>query len=363
MILLGYLSFLDPPKQSARNAISALKKAGVKIKVLTGDSDKISKTVCQKVGIESENILTGGEIEKMDEEVLARDVEKYNIFAKLTPQQKSRIIDCLRGIGHTVGFLGDGINDAPAMRRADVGISVNTAIDIAKESADIILLKKDLMVLRDGVLEGRRISGNIIKYIKMTISSNFGNMFSVVFASIFVPFLPMLPIQILVLNLLYDLSQTTIPWDNVDQEYLQSQKKLNTTSIKTFMLWLGPVSSLFDIVTFLVVLNIFNGGANPPLFHTAWFVESLITQMLVVHLIRTQKIPFIQSNASLPMYLSTLIMMGVGVTLPFTNVGKILGMLALPPLFFAIMVAVVIFYFTFVQIIKKTYIKQYGYWL
>jgi Mg2+-importing ATPase len=345
-----------------------LNEAGVKVKVLTGDSDRVSKFVCKKVGIKNESILVGNEIENMDDKTLARNVEKYDIFAKLTPQQKSRIVRCLRSKGHTVGFMGDGINDAPAMREADVGISVDTAVDIAKESADIVLLKKDLTVLNEGVIEGRRIFGNIIKYVKMTVSSNFGNMFSVLFASVFVPFLPMLPIQILVMNLLYDLSQTTIPWDNVDQEYLQTQKKWDTNSIKTFMLWLGPISSIFDIATFLIMLYVFkcNDLTNinsPALFHTAWFIESLVTQTLVIHLIRTQKIPFIESKASMSVCYSTIIFMCIGIVLPFVKIGKILGMTPLPLMFLWFMFLILGLYFVLVQIVKKVYIKLYGRWL
>jgi Mg2+-importing ATPase len=368
MVLMGYLSFLDPPKQSSLNAIKALNEAGVKVKVLTGDSDRVSKFVCKKVGIKNENILVGSEIENMNDKVLSQNVEKYDIFAKLTPQQKSRIVSCLRKKGHVVGFMGDGINDAPAMREADVGISVDTAVDIAKESADIVLLKKDLMVLNEGVIEGRRIFGNITKYIKMTVSSNFGNMFSVIFASIFVPFLPMLPIQILVMNLLYDLSQTTIPWDNIDQEYLQSQKKWDTNSIKTFMLWLGPISSLFDIATFLIMIYVFKcndptNASGMALFHTAWFIESLVTQTVIIHLIRTQKIPFIESRASQSVCFSTMFFMLIGMILPFVKIGRILGMTPLPLSFFGIILLIVILYFIMVQCVKKLYIRLYKRWL
>jgi Mg2+-importing ATPase len=368
MVLIGYLSFLDPPKQSSRSAIEALKNVGVKVKVLTGDSDRVSKFVCKKVGIESDGILLGSDVENMDNETLSQNVEKYDIFAKLTPSQKSRIVTSLRERGHTVGYMGDGINDAPAMMAADVGISVDTAVDIAKESADIVLLKKDLIVLKDGVIEGRRIFGNIIKYIKMTASSNFGNMFSVLFASVFVPYLPMLPIQILVLNLLYDFSQTTIPWDNVDQDFLQTQKKWDTNSIKTFMLWLGPISSIFDIATFLIMLYAFGcrDVANPrsqALFHTAWFIESLMTQTLVIHLIRTKKIPFVESWASLPVCFSTILLAGVGALLPFTKVGRILSMAPLPPAFLGVIILIIALYFISAQAVKKIYIKKYGFWL
>ena len=322
MVLMGYLSFLDPAKQSAKSAIKALKEHNVRVKVLTGDSEIIAKHVCKAVGIENHNdVITGAEIDELSDKELKTIVEKVDIFAKLSPQQKLRIIKILKDDGHTVGFMGDGINDAPAMKEADVAISVDTAVDIAKESADIILLKKDLNVLVNGVIEGRKIFCNIIKYIKMTISSNFGNMFSILFASAFLPFLPMLPVQILLLNIFYDISQTVIPWDNMDAEYLKKQKKWDIKSIKRFMLWLGPVSSIFDLSMFFILYFIFNcNDANSPekvaMFQTGWFVLSLITQTIIIHFVRTERIPFIQSIASKPVLLMSGVLVFIALIIP-----------------------------------------------
>lgn len=303
MVLMGYLAFLDPPKESTKAAVEALKNYGVAVKILTGDNDEVTRCICRQVGIKADKILLGSDIDEMDDELLAAEVEEVSIFAKLSPNQKGRIVSVLRENGHIVGFMGDGINDALAMKKADVGISVDTAVDIAKESADIILLEKDLMVLEDGVIEGRRTFGNIIKYIKMTASSNFGNMFSVLVASIALPFLPMLPIQILILNLIYDISCISIPWDNVDKDYLQVPRKWDASSIGKFMLWIGPTSSLFDIVTYAVMFFIIcpmvcHGGYNDygvnktlfmAVFNAGWFVESLCSQTMVIHIIRTAK--------------------------------------------------------------------------
>lgn len=312
MVLMGFLAFLDPPKESTARAINALKDYGVNVKILTGDNDKVTAAVCKQVGIKVNNLLLGSDIEEMDDELLREAVEETNVFAKLSPAQKTKVVSALRANGHTVGFMGDGINDAAAMSEADVGISVDTAVDIAKESANIILLEKDLMVLEDGVIEGRKIYANIIKYIKMTASSNFGNIFSVLIASIFLPFIPMLPIQLLMLNLIYDISCITIPWDNVDEEYLKAPRKWDVSSISKFMFWMGPTSSLFDIVTFILMYFficpfVFGGQFNSlseleqlgfiGLFHAGWFVESLWSQTLVIHMIRTPEIPFINSRA------------------------------------------------------------------
>ncbi|NVN97403.1 magnesium-translocating P-type ATPase, partial [Candidatus Nomurabacteria bacterium] len=305
LVLVGFLAFFDPPKKSAKEAIGELEILGVKVKILTGDNGLVTKKVCEEVGIYTDKILLGSDLEKLSDEELQKEVENVSIFAKLSPYDKERIIKCLRSKRNVVGFLGDGINDSLSLIAADVGISVDTAADIAKESSDIILLEKNLLVLRDGIKEGRRIFDNIIKYIKMAASSNFGNMFSVVGGSIFLPFLPMLPIQILINNTLYDFSQMTIPTDSVDEERLRKPTKWNFNNIKRFIIFFGPISSLFDYATFFVMLYVFHAFGNEALFHTGWFVESLLTQTLIVHIIRTSKIPFIQSRASWPLMIST----------------------------------------------------------
>lgn len=364
MVLMGYMGFLDPPKETTTKAIKALKDYGVGVKVLTGDNEAVTACVCSQVGIKNKKILLGSEIENMDDSELQKKVEETDIFAKLSPNQKTRIVTSLRENGHTVGFLGDGINDAGAMRAADVGISVDTAVDIAKESADIILLEKDLMVLEGGVLEGRKTFGNIIKYIKMTTSSNFGNMLSVLVASAFLPFLPMLPIQILVLNLIYDISQIVIPWDNMDEDYLKVPRKWDASSIARFMVIFGPTSSIFDITTFLVMWFVYgcNSASNPhlvSLFNTGWFVESLWTQTLIIHMIRTKKIPFIQSRASSPVIAMTVIALIVGTIIPFTALGGALQMTELSTSYFGILIITVIAYMLLCQLVKKIYIGKY----
>lgn len=364
MVLMGYMGFLDPPKETTTKAIKALKDYGVGVKVLTGDNEAVTACVCSQVGIKNKKILLGSEIENMDDSELQKKVEETDIFAKLSPNQKTRIVTSLRENGHTVGFLGDGINDAGAMRAADVGISVDTAVDIAKESADIILLEKDLMVLEGGVLEGRRTFGNIIKYIKMTTSSNFGNMLSVLVASAFLPFLPMLPIQILVLNLIYDISQIVIPWDNMDEDYLKTPRKWDASSIARFMVIFGPTSSIFDITTFLVMWFVYgcNSASNPhlvSLFNTGWFVESLWTQTLIIHMIRTKKIPFVQSRASSPVIAMTVIALIVGTIIPFTALGGALQMTELSTSYFGILIITVIAYMLLCQLVKKIYIGKY----
>lgn len=374
MVLMGYIGFLDPPKQSSTDAIKALHESGVEVKVLTGDNEKVTKYVCNKVGISTSKILLGSDIEGMTDLQLKDAVEKINIFAKLSPNQKSRVVSTLRDNGHVVGFMGDGINDAPAMRKADVGISVDTAVDIAKESADIILLEKDLMVLESGVIEGRRTFANIIKYIKMTASSNFGNMFSVLVACAFLPFLPMLPVQILVLNLIYDISCISIPWDNVDSDYLKKPRKWNASSIGSFMRWIGPTSSVFDITTYILMFFVIcpavcGGSYGAPgvdnvlfiaLFNAGWFVESLWSQTLVIHMIRTPKVPFIQSRASLPVLTLTTIAISIGTIIPYTNFGKILGMSPMPTVYFLWLGAMILSYMVLVTILKKIYIRRYG---
>lgn len=374
MVLMGYIGFLDPPKESAKDAIKALNEYGVEVKVLTGDNDKVTKYVCSKVGIDSNNILLGHQVEAMTDEQLKIAVEKTNIFAKLSPQQKSKVVSILRSNSHVVGFMGDGINDAPAMRKADVGISVDTAVDIAKESADIILLEKDLMVLEKGIIQGRKTFANIIKYIKMTASSNFGNMFSVLIASALLPFLPMLPVQLLVLNLIYDISCISIPWDNVDEDFLKVPRKWDSSSIGSFMLWIGPTSSVFDITTYLLMFFLICpmvcGGSYGAtgvdntlfmmLFNAGWFVESLWSQTLVIHMIRTPKIPFIQSRASLPIIVLTTIGISIGTIIPYTSFGTILGMYPMPPIYFLWLFGTIFTYMILVTILKKLYVKKYG---
>lgn len=375
MVLIGYLAFLDPPKKSTANAIRALEDFGVNVKILTGDNDAVTSSVCKQVGIKVNNLLLGSDIEEMDDELLSEVVEETNVFAKLSPNQKTRVVSALRNNGHTVGFMGDGINDAAAMTESDVGISVDTAVDIAKESANIILLEKDLMVLEDGVVEGRKIYANIIKYIKMTASSNFGNMFSVLVASIFLPFLPMLPIQLLILNLIYDISCITIPWDNVDEDYLKLPRKWDASSISKFMFWIGPTSSVFDIATYILMYFficplVFGGQYHTlnevqqlgfmGLFHAGWFVESLWSQTLVIHMIRTPDIPFIQSRASWQLTTLTTLGIAVGTIIPYTAFGKALDMVAMPAIYFPCLIVIIILYMILATILKKAFIKRYG---
>jgi Mg2+-importing ATPase len=374
MIFIGCLAFLDPPKKSAGAAITALGEYGVKVKVLTGDNDSVTKTVCKAVGLDARRVLLGSDLETMNDEALAKAADEVNIFAKLSPSQKARVVTALRNSGHTVGFMGDGINDAAAMRAADVGISVDTAADIAKESANIILLEKDLMVLEEGVIEGRKIYANIIKYVKMTASSNFGNMFSVLVASAFLPFLPMLPIQILVLNLIYDISCIAIPWDNVDVDYLRRPRKWDASSISKFMLWIGPTSSVFDITTYILMFfyicplfakgpwaDLGSGGQALfiSLFHTGWFVESLWSQTLVIHMIRTPKIPFIQSRASAHVTLFTTLGIAAGTLLPYTWLGAKLNMTPLPLYFFPFLVGIILAYMALATVMKKVFVWRY----
>lgn len=374
MVLIGYLAFLDPPKDTAIAAIKALNDYGVSVKVLTGDNDAVTRCICKQVGLKVDNLLLGSDIDRMDDRALSQAAENTSVFAKLSPQQKARIVRILREDGHTVGFMGDGINDAPAMHEADVAISVDTAVDIAKESADIILLEKDLMVLERGVIEGRRTFGNIIKYIKMTASSNFGNMFSVVTASAFLPFLPMHPIQILFLNLIYDVSCIAIPWDNIDDDYLKVPRKWDASSIGKFMVWIGPTSSVFDIITYIVMFFIICpavcGGAYGAkgvdkvlfvsLFNAGWFVESLWSQTLVIHMIRTPKIPFIQSRASLPVLLFTSASIIIGTVIPYTVFGKILQMSAMPAFYFPWLVGMILCYMLLATFLKTMYKRKYG---
>jgi P-type Mg2+ transporter len=365
MTLVGFLTFLDPPKQSAAAAIAALREHGTAVKVITGDNAIIAETVCSKVGIDVGTIVTGPEIDTLDDEALDRIVDETNVFAKVNPMQKARIVETLKRRGHTVGFLGDGVNDAPALRAADVGISVDTAVDIARESADIILLEKDLGVLENGVIEGRRTFGNIIKYIKMTASSNFGNMFSVLVASAMLPFLPMIPAVILVQNLVYDLSMLTIPWDRVDREFLVKPQKWATGSLAKFMVFIGPISSIFDLTTYALMWFVFsaNSPEHAALFQSGWFIESLISQTLIVHMIRTQRIPFIQSRASWPVMLSTGAACVFGLIFPFIGWGQSLGLVPLPWTYFPWLVLTLGSYCLLIQFVKVRFIRKFGSWL
>ncbi|MBU3206410.1 magnesium-translocating P-type ATPase [Clostridium algidicarnis] len=365
MTLIGYIGFLDPPKKSAAKAIEALQNNGVKVKVLTGDNDVVTEKICKEVGIEIENMLLGTDIEIMSDEKLALVSENTTVFAKLSPTQKSRVVKALQNNGHTIGYLGDGVNDAPALRAADVGISVDTAVDIAKEAADVILLEKDLMVLEEGVIEGRNIFGNIIKYIKMTASSNFGNVFSVLIASAFLPFLPMLPVHLLIQNLFYDISQIAIPWDTMDEDYLRKPRKWDASDIGRFMIFVGPISSIFDIITYVVMWNVFkaNTPAAAALFHSGWFVEGLLSQTLVVHMIRTKKVPFIQSRATTPVIVLTGIIMAMGIAIPFTSFGASVGFVPLPLSYFPWLIGILLGYCLMIQIVKNIYIKKFKKWL
>lgn len=376
MVLLGYLAFLDPPKKSAAKAIKALFEQGVDVKVVTGDNEKVALSVCKQVGLPINKILLGNELELLNDEELKRIIESTTIFAKVSPMQKARVVRLLQECNHVVGYMGDGINDAVALKTSDVGISVDTAVDIAKEAADVILLKKDLMVLEEGILEGRKTYANMNKYIKVTASSNFGNMFSVLVASIFLPFMPMTAIQILLLNLVYDLSCSAIPWDHVDVDMIKHPKKWDVSSIKRFMFWFGPCSSLFDILTFIIMYFIICpslcGGLlftqlNDPntkllyisIFQTGWFIESMWSQTLIIHFLRTEKKPFIQSNAALPLTVLTLLGIILITFLPFMQIGGYIGLTALHESYFLYLVIIIILYMFLVSIIKKYYTKRY----
>ena len=339
---------------------AALQQHGVTVKVFTGDNDLVAKKVCHEVGLSTENTLIGNEIENMSDEQLAEATEKTTLFARLSPAHKKRIIDVLRHRKHVVGFMGDGINDAPALRAADVGISVDTAVDIAKESADIILLEKSLMVLEEGVLEGRKVFSNILKYIRMGVSSNFGNMFSVLGASAMLPFLPMAPIQILTNNFLYDISQIPIPTDSVDPEQITRPRPWSIDEIRKFIVFIGPISSIFDYSTYFVMLFIFNcwDPARASLFQTGWFVESLMTQTLIIHVIRTNKIPFLQSRPSIPLMVTTGLIMVVGIWLPFSPFAPSLGLVALPPLYWPILLATLLCYVALTQFVKTLLLRK-----
>ncbi|WP_244111970.1 magnesium-translocating P-type ATPase [Burkholderia diffusa] len=360
LTLLGYIAFLDPPKDSAAAAIATLKADGVRVKVLTGDNDIVTRKICNEVRLPADRILLGAEIEGMTADALADAVEAVDIFAKLSPAQKASVIEALRRKGHVVGYLGDGINDSPALKAADVGISVDTAVDIAKETADIILLEKSLGVLGEGIIEGRRVFGNITKYIKMGASSNFGNMFSVLGASIFLPFLPMAPIQVLTNNLLYDFSQTTIPTDNVDADYLKVPRRWDIGNILKFMLFIGPISSIFDYATYFAMIFIFNAWRDPSLFQTGWFVESLLSQTLIIHVIRTARVPFIESRASPALIATSLIICALGIILPFIGIGAVLGFKPLPDFYWIVLGVILAGYLCLTHLTKGWLIRRFG---
>ena len=360
LTLLGYIAFLDPPKETCAAALATLKASGVQVKILTGDNDIITRKICHEVGLDVDRIVLGGEITTSSLDELADLAETAAVFAKVSPSQKAAIIDALHRKGHVVGFLGDGINDGPALKAADVGISVESAVDIAKESADIVLLEKSLAVLGEGVIEGRKVFGNITKYIKMGASSNFGNMFSVLGASVFLPFLPMTAIQVLSNNLLYDFSQTTIPTDNVDAEYLAVPRRWDISNIAKFVLFIGPISSIFDYVTYFVMLYGFNAWTNPALFQTGWFVKSLLTQTLIIHIIRTAKIPFLESRASTALIATTIIIVAIGIALPFTWLGGFLGFVAPPPAYWIALSLILLSYVILTHFVKTWFIRRFG---
>ncbi|WP_315764493.1 MULTISPECIES: magnesium-translocating P-type ATPase [unclassified Bradyrhizobium] len=365
LVLAGYVAFLDPPKETAREAIAALNEHGVAVKIITGDNEVVTRKICKEVGLAVDMAMAGKDVAALADAELAEAAERTTIFTKMSPLEKSRVIRALQSKGHTVGYLGDGINDAAALKDADVGISVDTAVDIAKESADIILLEKSLLVLEEAVIEGRKTFANIIKYIKMTASSNFGNVFSVLVASVFLPFLPMLPIQLLIQNLLYDISQVSIPWDDVDRDYLTQPRKWDAGGVARFMVFIGPISSIFDIVTFIVMWHVFGADSveKQSLFQSGWFVVGLLTQTLIVHMIRTQHIPFIQSRAATPVILLTVSIMAIGIYLPFSPLGAHVGMVPLPMSYFPWLIGILLSYCLLTQLIKRFYIRRFGQWL
>jgi Mg2+-importing ATPase len=381
LVLTGYLAFLDPPKDTAIKAVTALRQHGVAVKVLTGDNDLVTRKVCSEVGIEAQKIVLGSQVETMSDVQLTEAVETTDVFARLSPAHKQRIVQALQQKGHVVGFMGDGINDAPALRAADVGISVDNAVDIAKESADVILLEKNLMVLEEGVLEGRKVFVNILKYIRMGASSNFGNMFSVIGASAWLPYVPMAPIQVLSNNLLYDFSQVPIPTDNVGPLQTARPRPWHIGEIAKFILCIGPISSIFDYSTYLIMWFVFKcsqlGLAPPPelaarfahaasadqtyaaaLFHTGWFVESLMTQTLIIHVIRTNLLPFIQSRASWQLTITTVIIMAVGAYLPYSPLAAALGFVPLPPLYWPLLLLTLACYVALTQLVKSWLLKK-----
>ncbi|MGD0329421.1 MAG: magnesium-translocating P-type ATPase [Nitrososphaeria archaeon] len=359
MIFLGFLSFLDPPKESAKESIRLLARDGVELKIVTGDNELVTKTTCEQLGFNITGVILGNDIAQLQNDALARVVEENNIFARVNPAQKDRVINALRTNGHVVGYMGDGINDAPSLKTADVSISVENAVDVAKESADLILLQPDLTVLDQGVLEGRKTFGNTMKYIMMGVSSNFGTMFSVAGASLFLNFLPMTAIQILLNNLLYDLSEATIPTDNVDEEYIEKPKKLDISYIRRFMMTMGPVSSIFDFLTFFLMLEIFKAAV--PVFQTAWFVESLVTQTLVVFVLRTRKTPFYKSKPGKFLTISSLSVAAVAFIIPYTPLATIFNFSPPPLAFYPALAGLIVAYLLLVEVVKKWFQKHNAY--
>ena len=362
MILVGYIAFLDPPKETTKPALQALNRHGISVKILTGDNELVTAKVCREVGLNVEGMLLGTEIDKFSDIELAKIAEDTTVFAKLSPAHKERIVSVLHDNGHVVGFMGDGINDAAALRVADIGISVDSAVDIAKEAADIILLEKSLMVLESGVEEGRKTFANMLKYIKITASSNFGNVFSVLIASAFLPFEPMLPIHLLIQNLLYDISQVVIPFDNVDKEFIAKPQKWNPKGLLSFMIFFGPLSSIFDVITFIVLWNVYHANTilGATLFQSGWFIEGLLTQTLIVHMIRTRKIPFLQSRAAWSLIVMTLVIVTIGISLPMGNIASYVSMTAVPLSYFGWVFAIVIGYMVLVQLMKGFYERKFG---
>ena len=362
MVLLGFIGFLDPPKESAKSSIEKLNNAGIRVVVLTGDNAEVTKCICKKVGIRSRKVVEGSQIEKLSDIAILRLLKNTNIFVKLSPIQKARIVRLLKESGNVVGYMGDGINDAPSLINSDVGISVDTAVDIAKESADIILLEKDLHVLLEGVTEGRKTFGNLMKYIKMATSFNFGEVMSVIIASMALPFLPETPIQLLVEGLLYDFGQLTLPFDNVDKEYLQKPRKFSIKSLKNFMLFMGPLSSAFDLIVFASLWFVFH-LREVALFQTVWFTYSIVSNLLGMHIIRTAKIPFVQSNANKMVYFSSILLSIIGIIVPFTWLGNVIGLVPIPLPYMSIIIGVPILYCFVAMFAKKVYIKKYGEWI
>ena len=362
MILIGFIGFLDPPKESAKEAVSKMNKSGIRVIVLTGDNAEVTRCICDKVGIKSKSIILGNELDKLSDVAVLRLIRKNNIFAKLSPIQKSRIVRLLKEDGNVVGYMGDGINDSPSLTKSDVGISVDTAVDIAKESADIILLEKDLNVLLDGVTEGRKTFVNLMKYIKLATSFNFGEVLSVIVASVALPFLPETPIQLLVEGLLYDFGQMTLPFDDVDKEMVQKPKKLDIKSLKNFMLFMGPVSSIFDLIVFASLWFVF-GVREAAIFQTIWFTYSIVSNLVGMHIIRTAKIPFIQSNAHKMVYASSILLILVGIIVPFTPAGSLIGLVPIATKYIVLIFAVTFLYCILAMFAKKIYIKKYGEWI
>lgn len=364
MVLMGFIGFLDPPKESAKDAIARLNKDGIRVIVLTGDNEYVTKAICEKVNINTDKIILGSKIEKLSDTALKRHLKKTNVYAKLSPIQKARIVRVLKEAGNVVGYMGDGINDAPSMHNAEVGISVDTAVDITKETADIILLEKDLDVLTDGVIEGRKTFGNLLKYIKMAVSFNFGEVLSVLIASVLLPFFPITPIQLLVQSLIYDIGQLSIPYDNVDKEYLEKPRVWNIKSLKRFMLYMGPTSSIFDLIVFASLWFVF--GLRLPdaaLFQSIWFSYGVVSNLVGLHIIRTAKTPFIQSNASKAVYATSIILSIVAIAIPFTFMGRYIGLTAIPFKYFSVILCVPILYCFLASFVKRRYIKKYGEWV